>query len=36
MTPHAISAIDDPAEVIMIFDRDGHRAHTHGDADAPN
>lgn len=34
MMPHAISAIDDPAEVIMIFDRDGHRAHTHGDADA--
>lgn len=30
MTPHAISAIDEPAELIMIFDRDGHRAHTHG------
>lgn len=29
MTPHAISAIDGPAELVMIFDRDGHRAHTH-------
>lgn len=29
MTPHAIAALDAPAEVIMIFDRDGHRAHTH-------
>lgn len=29
MTPHAISAIDGPAEVIMIFDRDGQRAHVH-------
>lgn len=29
MTPHAIAAIDQAAEVIMIFDRDGHRAHTH-------
>ena len=32
MTPHALAAIDEPAEVIMIFDRDGHRAHTHQDA----
>jgi transcriptional regulator with XRE-family HTH domain len=31
MTPHALTAIDDPAEVIMIFDRDGQRAHVHGD-----
>ena len=29
MTPHAISAIDAPAELIMIFERDGQRAHTH-------
>jgi transcriptional regulator with XRE-family HTH domain len=29
MTPHGIAAIGGPAEVIMIFDRDGHRAHVH-------
>jgi transcriptional regulator with XRE-family HTH domain len=29
MTPHALSAIGQPAEVIMIFDRDGQRAHDH-------
>jgi transcriptional regulator with XRE-family HTH domain len=29
MTPHALSAVDGPAELIMIFDRDGHRAHVH-------
>ncbi len=29
MTPHAFAAIDSPAEVIMIFDRDGQRAHVH-------
>jgi transcriptional regulator with XRE-family HTH domain len=29
MTPHALSAIDVPAEVIMIFDSDGQRAHVH-------
>jgi transcriptional regulator with XRE-family HTH domain len=29
MTPHAFAAIDVPAEVIMIFDRDGQRAHVH-------
>ena len=29
MTPHAVTAIDEPAEIIMIFDRDGHRAHVH-------
>jgi transcriptional regulator with XRE-family HTH domain len=28
MTPHAFAAIDGPAELIGIFDRDGHRAHT--------
>lgn len=31
MTPHALTAVDGPAEVIMIFDREGHRAHVHGD-----
>ncbi len=30
MTPHALSAVDGPAELIMIVDRDGHRAHVHG------
>jgi transcriptional regulator with XRE-family HTH domain len=29
MTPHAIVALDGPAELIMIFDRDGQRAHAH-------
>ncbi|MEM8618085.1 MAG: XRE family transcriptional regulator [Actinomycetota bacterium] len=29
MTPHAIGALDEPAEVVMTFDRDGHRAHVH-------
>lgn len=29
MTPHAVSAIDGPAELLMIFDRDGQRAHFH-------
>jgi hypothetical protein len=29
MTPHAINAIDKPAEFIMVFDRDGKRAHLH-------
>lgn len=29
MTPHAISAIGGPAEVVMMFDRDGQRAHVH-------
>ncbi len=29
MTPHALTAIDNPAELIMIFDRDGQRAHIH-------
>ena len=32
MTPHALSAIDGPAELIMIFDRDGQRAHVHHEA----
>ncbi|MGB3412555.1 MAG: helix-turn-helix domain-containing protein [Microthrixaceae bacterium] len=29
MTPHAFTAVDGPAELIMIFDRDGQRAHVH-------
>jgi transcriptional regulator with XRE-family HTH domain len=29
MTPHAFAAIDGFAELIMIFDRDGQRAHAH-------
>lgn len=31
MTPHACSALDGPAELIMIFDRDGQRSHVHQD-----
>jgi hypothetical protein len=31
MAPHAFTAADSPAEVIMLFDRDGHRAHVHHD-----
>ncbi|MGA9279208.1 helix-turn-helix domain-containing protein [Ilumatobacter sp.] len=27
MTPHAVNAIDGPAEVIMVFDRNGARTH---------
>lgn len=33
MTPHAFWAVDEPAEVIMVFDRDGQRAHVHTDHD---
>ena len=29
MTPHAFAAVDGPAELLMIFDRDGQRAHVH-------
>ena len=29
MTPHALTAVDGPAELIMLVDRDGHRVHTH-------
>lgn len=36
MTPHALAALDGQAEVIMVFDRDGHRAHVHqGPSHAP-
>lgn len=31
MTPHAIAAVDGPAELIMLFDRDGLQAHVHRD-----
>jgi transcriptional regulator with XRE-family HTH domain len=31
MTPHSFAALDGPAELIVIFDRDGHRAHVHHD-----
>jgi quercetin dioxygenase-like cupin family protein/DNA-binding XRE family transcriptional regulator len=34
MTPHAMAAVDHAAEVIMIFDRDGQRAHVHHEPDA--
>ena len=29
MTPHAFTAVDGPAELIMILDREGQRAHVH-------
>jgi transcriptional regulator with XRE-family HTH domain len=29
MTPHAFSALGGPAELVMVFDRDGQRAHVH-------
>ncbi|OCC14029.1 helix-turn-helix domain-containing protein [Streptomyces sp. PTY087I2] len=29
MVPHAITALDGPAELIMVFDRAGQRAHVH-------
>lgn len=31
MTPHVAEALDAPAEVLMVFDRDGQRAHLHTD-----
>jgi len=31
MTPHAFTAVGGPAELIMIFDRDGTHAHVHRD-----
>ena len=33
MTPHALATVDGPAELVMIFDRDGQRAHVHREAD---
>ena len=35
MTPHAITAVGAPAELVMIFDRDGQRAHVHHDTGGP-
>ncbi|HTO01245.1 MAG TPA: XRE family transcriptional regulator [Microthrixaceae bacterium] len=35
MTPHAFVAVDGPAELIMIFDRDGQRAHVHQGSRGP-
>lgn len=32
MTPHACTAVGAPAELVMIFDRDGQRAHVHRSA----
>jgi transcriptional regulator with XRE-family HTH domain len=29
MTPHTLDAVDAPAEIITIFDRDGQQAHLH-------
>ncbi len=34
MEPHAITAVDEPVEVIVVLDRDGRRAHLDGDAQA--
>ena len=31
MTPHAVDALDGPAEILMVFDRDGQRVHLHRD-----
>ncbi|MEM9710817.1 MAG: helix-turn-helix domain-containing protein [Actinomycetota bacterium] len=36
MTPHAVTTIDGPAELIMIFDRDGQRAHVHTETTPTN
>ncbi len=36
MTPHAVAAFDEPAELIMIFDRDGQRAHIHHENQRPS
>ncbi|GAA1078935.1 helix-turn-helix domain-containing protein [Tsukamurella spumae] len=33
MTPHAFAAIGGPTEILMIFDRDGQRAHVHSEGD---
>lgn len=35
MTPHALTAVDGPAELVMVFDRDGHRAHHHAGGGPP-
>jgi quercetin dioxygenase-like cupin family protein len=33
MVPHAMEALEGEAELIMLFDRDGQRAHVHHAAD---
>lgn len=33
MTPHAVCALNEPAELIMIFDSDGQRAHIHHESE---
>ncbi|MGH9121339.1 MAG: cupin domain-containing protein, partial [Acidimicrobiales bacterium] len=33
MTPHAFVALDAPAELITLFDREGHHAHVHREAE---
>lgn len=33
MTPHACEAVDGTAEILMIVDRDGQRAHVHRESD---
>jgi quercetin dioxygenase-like cupin family protein len=35
MTPHSVSAIDGPAELVMIVGRDGHHAHVHREPAEP-
>jgi transcriptional regulator with XRE-family HTH domain len=34
MTPHSFSAVDGPAEIITIFNREGHQAHLHHEDEA--
>jgi len=34
MTPHAVAALDGPAEVLMVFDPHGRAAHAHGSSAA--
>ena len=35
MTPHTFAAVDGPAELIMIFDRDGLHTHVHRETGRP-
>jgi hypothetical protein len=36
MTPHSVAALDGPAEVVMLFDRDGRGVHlTASGSDSP-
>jgi transcriptional regulator with XRE-family HTH domain len=36
MTPHAVAAVGGTADLIMIFDRDGQRAHVHHEGNGPS